>query len=127
MFILARGALINSCGDAALANLLVIIQRVMLVFQIVVPIIAIAALVKILLQKVINPENKKTANSIRNWVILLISFFFIPMLVNFVMNLLDDDFSLSACWNYARNNSSIEKSTNYINTEADKTKKVQIK
>lgn len=105
-------ALTETCNDLALANILVIIQNVFTTFQILVPIIAIVALVKIFTQLTINPEHKKLKGAIKNWTIALIVFFFLPFVVNLTMNLLSnvtgESFEIAECWKYARNNSSIK-------------------
>lgn len=106
--------IIETCSDYGLANLLVIVQKIMNLFQILVPIIAIVALIKILIKLVSDPENKKLKNSIKNWAIALIFIFFLPMVVDLTMNLIttsqsnhsngDENFSISACWESAKKN-----------------------
>ena len=99
MFILDN--IVSACSDPALANSLRLIKNAFTLIQVIGPIIALVSLVLILIKLFINPENKKLKNAFRNWLIALLFLFFIPIIVNAVMGLLDDSFSVSSCWNYA--------------------------
>ena len=101
-------SLVETCSDYGLASILKIVQTALSLMQIIIPIIAIVALIKIFTQLMVNPDNKKLHNGIRNWLISLLVFFFLPIIINVVMGMLDDQFSLSQCWNYAKNNSTIQ-------------------
>lgn len=96
--------LINTCSDNGLATILMVVQRIMLAFEILVPIIAIVSLIRILFQSMLNPDNKKFGNwkGVKNWFLALFTVFMIPIAVNFVMILLDESFTVSSCWNYAK-------------------------
>ena len=48
----------------------------------------------------INPEDKKYKKAIINWLIAIVMLFMLPLIINLVMRLLDDSFSISRCWNY---------------------------
>lgn len=92
---------INTCRDAGLANILGIIKKVLDLIQLIGPIIAIISLILILIKYITNPENKKLKGNIKNVVIALALLYFIPLLVNVTMGLLDDNFDVAVCWNYA--------------------------
>ncbi len=112
--------IVETCGDYALANILLIVRRVMTIFQILVPIVAIIALVKTLIRLTLNPEDKKLKGSIKAWLISLVVFFFLPVIIDATMGLLDDNFSISACWNYAKDNATITNSYIMENYELKK-------
>ena len=98
--------LVEGCNDVALANILSIVQKVMLLFQLVVPIVAMIGLVKTLIKLTVDPENKKAKSWIKNWALALIIFFMLPFIINIVMGWLDGNFTFAKCWNYAKNGES---------------------
>ncbi len=101
-------ALVETCSDYALANILLIVQRAMNLLQIIVPIIALVALIKIFTQLTVNPDNKKLKNALKNWLIALLVFFFLPVIINTTMGLLHYagyDFNIVECWNAAKDSS----------------------
>lgn len=104
--------LVEVCNDPTIAGLLHTVQNIMTIFQIIVPIVAIVALIKLLIKKLADPDNKKLDNGFRNWIVLLITFFMLPVIINAVMGAIAaadnpdaNDFSFAACWNYARSSS----------------------
>jgi len=102
MFILIGDqSLINACGDYGLASILRIIQKVMGMIQIVVPIIMIFSIIFVLIRMMTSPEDKKIPRALRNAIFAGVIIIFLPMIVNLVMNMLGDSFSVTACWNVA--------------------------
>ncbi len=102
MFILeVNQKLVDSCGDFGLATILSIVQKVMGIIQIITPIIMIFSVTFILVKMVSNPEEKKYPHLLRNSIAAGVIVFFIPFIMNYVMHLLDDSYSISACWNLA--------------------------
>lgn len=91
----------GACNDAGLAHILGIMKDVLGLIQMIGPIIAIVGIVLALIKLMINPEEKKYKNLIRNWAIALVMLFILPVIVNVVMGLFDNSFSFSACWNAA--------------------------
>ena len=116
--------IVELCNDYALANILSIIQKVMTIMQIIVPIIAIIALVKLLTKLLVDPENKKLKTGFKNWLIVFIMFFFLPFIINAVMGMLDQNYSIASCWNYARNYNNTGDKANYNNSYDDSQTKV---
>ena len=110
--------LVEYCGDPVLANVLSIAQRILNIFQIVMPIIAIVFLVRNLIRLMATPEEKKLHNVLRNWFVALVLFFALPIIVDAVMGLLSDDYSLSACWNLAKNDNLSQQSP-YIDEDGE--------
>lgn len=89
-----------TCSDASLATIVMITKRVLNIVQILGPILAIISLIITCINLVINPDNKKLFSKIKNSIISLAILFFIPMLVNVVMEMCDDRFDFTTCWNY---------------------------
>ena len=71
MFILD---LVEVCGSPEIAHILGIIKRVLNLIQLVGPILGIVGLILALIKLMMNPEDKKTKNSIRNWVIAIFNY-----------------------------------------------------
>lgn len=101
----------KTCSDVAMANILAIVKRVMGLIQIIVPILLIIGLIIIFIRMIINPDEKKHFKRLRNSVLALALVFIIPVLVNVVMLLFDDSFSLSRCWNYSESVENPKEST----------------
>jgi len=98
--------LVHACGDPAIANLVSIFKTILNFIQLIGPILALLALGINFIKLMASPEDKKLKKTLSNWLISLFMLFFIPMLVNVTMGLLDDSFELTKCWNYAGRNSS---------------------
>ncbi len=98
MFILD---LVNNCGNPALSNLFYISQKFIIILQILVPILAIYSLIINLVRSVQNPDDKKTTGRFKHIFHALLFVFAIPVLVDATMGMLGEDYSISACWNYA--------------------------
>ena len=110
MFILD---LVNNCNNPALANILIIIKRFINILQIFVPIIAMVFLAVKLIKMTMDPENKKNFPRIKNWLIAIIVVFALPVIVDTLMNILGENYSISACWNYAEQVQTIGQQSNY--------------
>lgn len=89
----------SNCTDPALAGILYIIKKFMDILWIVGPICAIVGAAIALVKLMSNPDEKKYKNIFRNMIIALLILFFLPAIVNVVMNLFDDNFEVAACWN----------------------------
>lgn len=107
------------CNNKALANLLYIAKTVLQLIQIIGPFLAIIGMVSVAIKLLSNPENKKLKKGFYNCLMALVLLFSIPLFVNVVMGMLDDSFSLAACWNYAEQAKSSGNS-NYIETNDNK-------
>lgn len=127
--------IVNTCGDYGLANILFVIQRVMTLFQIIVPIISIVSLITIFLKLLMKPDDSKLKARIKNWILALIIFFILPIIIDVVITNTDivinnkstSDYSISSCWRYAKEHSSLintneDEDDGYIQTEEEKNK-----
>ncbi len=108
------------CSDPGLANILAIVKKFMNILWIVGPILAIIATGINLTKLMTNPDEKKYKPLIKNSITALLFLFFIPIIVNTVMGLLDESFEFAACWNYAENVSTSGQSSGYIDQDGDK-------
>ncbi len=108
------------CTDPGLAGIILIIKRVVNIIWIIGPILAIISGVIICIKMMSNPEEKKYKNLFRNCVIALLMVLFIPVIVNAVMALFDEDFEVAACWNQAEAVSSNGNSSSYIDENGNK-------
>ena len=93
--------MLQSCSDPGLAYLLFFVKRFLNVIQIIGPIVALVGLTIHLIKLMTNPEDKKNKPLIKNWLIALLLLFFVPVIINLVMTLLDGKFDLPTCWNEA--------------------------
>ena len=91
----------SCCHDAGIISLLSIVKNIMDIIQIVVPILLIVYLSIQLTRMVVNPEEKKGMNKIKNQILATILVFVVPVIINAVMNIMPQSFQVSACWNVA--------------------------
>lgn len=94
-------ALVNQCSDPGLAHILGIIKSVLGLIQMIGPIVALVSIIINLIKLMSSPDEKKYKNLIKNWLVAFIMLFILPVIINVVMSLFDDSFTISSCWNYA--------------------------
>lgn len=88
-----------TCSSYAVATLLSVFKRALNLIQMIGPIVGIIALVINFIKLMVNPDEKKLKNVIRNWALAIVMLFLIPTCVNLVMRLFDDNFTVCGCWN----------------------------
>ena len=108
----------NYCNTQAIANILLLLKNIFNLILIIAPILAIISLVIILTKLTINPEEKKLIKKLSNSIKALVMIFFIPMIVNVVMLMLDDSTDISLCWNSV--NKTNLNSSSYVDTHNGK-------
>ena len=91
--------IINECSSPVLGTLLSAFKKIMTLIQIIVPILLIIGSMINVTKLIHDPEDKKRKKRILNSLIAAILVFFIPMLVNAVMGMVDNSYDISACWN----------------------------
>jgi hypothetical protein len=91
----------SNCNNYGIVGLFVIAKRIFNIIQILAPILAIIGLGINLVKSVIDPNRKNNFGMYKNWLIALIVVFAIPTLVNAVMGILGENYSISSCWNNA--------------------------
>lgn len=75
------------------------LKKILRIIQIVGPIILIVTLYFDITKLVANPDDKKTTKKIINSVLATVLLFFIPFLVDLVLKLMGENYSISSCWN----------------------------
>lgn len=91
--------IINECSSPALSAILSTSKQIIKLIQIMGPILLIIALIINFIKLINNPEEKRLRKNLINSVIAAVFLFFIPMLIDVTMKMLDDTFTISACWN----------------------------
>jgi beta-N-acetylglucosaminidase len=91
--------LVSECSSPALSAVLKVAKRVLQLIQIIGPLLLIISLVLNLIKLMSNPDDKKLGKKIKNAIIATVILFFVPTLINVVMNMFDESFSVAACWN----------------------------
>lgn len=101
---------ITDCGDYTVAYALSVVQRVLSIFQIVVPILLIIALIISLIKLFTGPDdNKKAMKGIIAKIVGIVVFFALPWIVGLVLDMItftnQEDggarYTLGSCWDYA--------------------------
>ena len=87
-----------SCSSPALAVTLRALKKILTVIQIIGPILLIVALTMQITQLMANPDDKKLPKKIFNSILATLFLFFIPLLIDLVMRLMGQSFTISACW-----------------------------
>lgn len=106
------------CNDYGLVALLDIIRQAFDLIQLIAPIVLLIMIVFQLIKLMINPEEKNGMKKIINKVIATVFCFFLPLLVDLVIGLMPQTFTVSACWDNAKilKETSKNTATVYVNT-----------
>ena len=92
----------SACNDYALAHIFMIVQKAFNILQILVPILAIVSLAISFVKLTVSPDGKKNnLGLVKNCIIALVIVFMLPVLVDMVMGLMGESYSISSCWNNA--------------------------
>ena len=91
-------ASLNNCKDPGLEGTLVAVKNIITLIQIIAPILLIIMASIHFFNLMKNPDNKKLLPKIKNSFIAAAVIFFIPMLLNVVMNMLGNSTDISTCW-----------------------------
>ena len=108
------------CSSPVLGSILSALRKILGLIQIIGPLVLLVSLILTITKLLADPENKKLTRKIINSVLAAVLLFFIPMFVNLVMNLLGEDYNISACWNSATPSSG---SSGYIDLYDNKREK----
>ena len=103
--------MISECSSPALAGILNAVKNILSLIGIVAPIVLLIMASINLIRLMKNPDDKKGLPRLRNSAIAAAVVFMVPVFVNAVMGMLDDNFTVSACWNSA---GKVTYSTTYI-------------
>lgn len=99
------------CSSPFLATFLPAARKTIMIIQIMVPIVLIVAATFKFFSMMKDPEQKNGTKKIINTFVAAVIIYFIPVLVNVVMNLLGNRTSISACW---KNAEDFDPTTNYV-------------
>ena len=112
--------LASQCNSVGINNILFIIKQIMNLIMVIAPILLIISFTILFTQLVMKPEEKKLLGKLRNATFALLFVFFMPLIVNVSMNMLDDSTDISKCYNSVDKMSS---RATYIPTRESKDKK----
>ena len=126
-FLTCNDTLGTCCSDYTLVNLLDIVRKLMELIQLIVPIILIVMATIQLGKMMISPEEEKLKKSLYNKFLAAFFVFIIPVIIDAVLNLLPESYSLSSCWEKAKVSAEIVRSqkNSYIAID-DKTTKASV-
>ena len=118
----------SSCNDPAMLPVISVIVKIFEMIQIIGPSLAVVSLMILLFKLMLNPEDvsydgkrDKIKHGIKNSIMSFVILFFLPLFVNLTMQVLGENFTVSSCWNAARNYK-MSNSTNYIDRNSNKKK-----
>lgn len=94
-------AIESTCSDPGIASILAIVKKLLTLFQIIGPILALVSFSIHLTRLIKNPDDKKALPKLRNSAIALVILFMIPVIANAFFGMLGDSTSISSCWNRA--------------------------
>ena len=120
----------SGCQSSIMSNFIAIAKGIIYLICIIVPILLILSLTIKLVQLVNNPDEKKVPKNILNSLLAAIIIFFIPIIINVVINISSsnandsEEFNFLVCWKNAKM-TSFSSSTKYLSpTEEEKKKNV---
>ena len=91
--------ILEACNSSSLAETLDLVEKILLLFEIIIPVILFIYITKNLIKISKNPEEKKNIKKINGVFILLVIVYLIPSIFMISMNFLKDKTNLSSCWN----------------------------
>ena len=107
----------NCCSDPALVPILVVVKNLLNLIQIIVPLLLLVGATWHLIRLMQNPEEKKGLSKVKNSFLAAGIIFFIPMLVDVVLNMAGNG-GIGGCWQNAKS-SGLGKTGTYIYTSED--------
>lgn len=91
--------ILEACNSSSLATTLDLVEKILVLFEIIIPVILVIYITKGLINVSKNPKDKKLINRINRVFILLIILYLIPTIFMASMYILKDKNNLSSCWN----------------------------
>lgn len=92
----------NCCTDPALVITLDTFRRIFSLIQLIVPILLIISATVEFTKLVIDPDRKNGMKHVKNLFLAAVIIFVIPVIVDVVLTITPQTFSVSACWNDAK-------------------------
>ena len=90
--------ILEVCNSSSLADTLDLVEKILLLFEIIIPVILFLYITKELIKVSKNPEERKLIKKINGKFILLVIIYLIPTGFMLSMNFLGDSNNLSSCW-----------------------------
>ncbi len=90
------------CNDYTLVTVLDVARKILGLIQLIVPILLIIMATYQFIMLMTNPDEKKLTKSLYNKFFAALIVFMVPILVNVVLGMLPEKFSVSACWEQAK-------------------------
>ena len=97
--------ILNVVCDSNLNNIFYILKTILDIIMIIAPILAIVSLAMHIFEEIIDPDNKKNIQKLKNTIKALMIIFIIPLLINIVTLIIGEKTSLTSCWNNTRRSS----------------------
>jgi len=101
----------RECSSIGLLNVISVFKNMMTIIQILVPIILLIFTAIGLFKLMMNPDDKKLKKGIINKFIAALIVFFVPTIINTLLNILGTNTNLSTCWTLSDNYSITNKAT----------------
>lgn len=101
------------CTNYGLVMILDALRKIMNLIQLIAPIILILMGVIGFAQLMFNPEKKGGVKNIVNKFLAAIFIFFMPVIVDAVLLILPETFSVTSCWNQAKISAEVSRSLNH--------------
>ena len=92
----------TTCQDITLLPILSVVKKIIFLIQIIIPIMLIIWATISFINLVVNPDDKKQLKPIINRFLAAAIIFFIPVLINAVMNIVGPRTDISSCWEDAK-------------------------
>ena len=92
---------VSDCSGG-IVSLIATSQKIIHLVQIIAPILLIVMASIYLIRLMNNPDDKKGFSRIKNSFFAAVFIFFVPMIVDVLMGMLGSNFTISACWNAAK-------------------------
>ena len=113
---------IDFCSNLSVLRIIYLLKTLLNILRFVVPAILIVMIIMDVVKNVINPDEKEGVKKIKNRIIAAIIVFFIPTIINLVVNLInyifddkyDMDYKDTLCYTNATSDC-LEKINDYIN------------
>lgn len=93
------GDLKTCCNDYALASVLGVMKQIIDLLHLIVPIILMVMVVFNFIQLMSNPEDKKAKKGLINRFLAALIVFFVPTIINVVLNIMPVPYNIISCWN----------------------------
>ena len=93
--------ILSQCNDYAILPIINVLKNIFMMMLIIGPALSIVSLSILFFKLMMNPEdnNDKIKHGIKNSLISLVILFLLPVLINLVMYVLGNSFTVSSCWN----------------------------